>query len=131
MTDKEILSQEFLSYLSRIPKTLKEHGPSQCGYFALDLGKCLTWVSGHLEPQVRQSYQPLEEKPETLFALGEQFRQVGLHLIDRSAENRAAALDHIRHNLEGIERRLAAVEAYHAGRIRMLHEAVNRKGGRK
>jgi len=82
MTENTILSRELLSFLGSYPKALKYEGHGFAGQLAVQLGNTCILLSQYFERDQPQVYQPLEENPQSLFALGKQFREVGLKLWD-------------------------------------------------
>lgn len=113
------ISRNLLIYLAKIPARL-----AQCqnltpdtrrllAELCLDWGNCLLWIQPHLEPDGPRHEQPLSEHAQTIWALGKQFRAVGLALWD--APPVQSETEQLRHEvsnltlaLERIERQLAS-----------------------
>lgn len=79
----ETVRREVLTYLARLPKTIQESGNDSLGQIAVQLGNALIWLQPILEPGEPHIEVPLSETPQTIYALGKQLRQVGLHFWDR------------------------------------------------
>jgi hypothetical protein len=83
------VSRTLLTYLGKVPSSLAHSGeltPAQTrrllAGLALDWGNCLLWIQPHLESDGPRHEQPLHEAPQSVHALGKQFRAVGLQLWD-------------------------------------------------
>lgn len=116
-TDRlDLVRSNLLTYLGRTPNKLahsRDLTPDQFNRFlaelCLDFGNCLTWIQGHLEPDGARHEQPLNETAQSLWALGKQFRAVGLALWDSPAAPESD-LDRLRHEVVSMGRALERLQ---------------------
>ena len=114
MSSNEILRRELLSFLSSYPKELKTQGHGFAGKLGVQLGNALLALSFSLERGEPQVLQSLDESPQSLYALGKQFREVGLTLWDVPKLQSAQAPDlveRLQRAFGEVNMRLAALEA--------------------
>src|SRR4051812_41036926 len=107
MTNEQILSRELLSYLGTIPQTLKTQGPRFVGELCVCLGNAVLRMAHDLERGQPELYQPLSEHPTSLYALGKQFRELGLELWDKPGDKEVLSLER---EIDLLKTRLALIE---------------------
>lgn len=93
-------AREVLSYLGSLPKLLHDEGSEAAGKVAVQLGNLLLWIHPDIAPGEAKIEQPLDEHPQTVWALGKQFREVGLKLWDNPKQK-----DNLGHRLAVLEDR--------------------------
>ena len=103
------IKDNILTYLGAAPKQIHDDDPHALEWLTLNLGKLLLWVSPHLDDHsTPRTVQEVTERANTVFALGEQFRLLGLRLIEgRKQQEQFGAKEN--------ERRLEELESYVAG----------------
>lgn len=86
MNEQNTVRRSFLTYLAKLPSKLAKETPPESRRLVagvcLDLGNLMLWLQPHVEPGAPNHEQPLNETAQSLWALGTQFRAVGLHLWD-------------------------------------------------
>lgn len=110
MTENELLSRELLTFLSSHPQKLKDQGQDYAGQLAIQLGNALLALSYTLEKGQPQVWQPLDECPQSLFALGKQFREVGLTLWPDPKQASDPVVRHLERDVEFLKTRLTNLE---------------------
>jgi hypothetical protein len=128
MTQNEILSHELLSFLSSYPQELKSQGHALAGKMAVSLGNAILALSYTLERGKPQLLQPINEPPQSLFALGKQFREVGLQLWDPVPEPNPWPA--IQDNFSDVQN-IKSVVAVLLNKVSNIEKAVAGKGGAK
>ena len=100
--------RNLLSYLGRIPAKLAK-SETKCpqarrllAEVALDVGNCLLWI---VEPGAPRVEQPLNESAQSVWALGKQFRAVGLALWD-SPDVAPSDVERLAHEVASMAREL-------------------------
>lgn len=106
-TEKTDLSRILLSELGSIPQQLKKEGYAfTVGQLAVNLGNMVLSLSHSLETGP-QSYQPLDERPESLFALGKSLREIGLLMWEPEKNKERVSIER---EIEFLKTRLARIE---------------------
>jgi hypothetical protein len=82
-TINPLIAREILAYLGNVPRELDAQGTAAAADTAIKIGNCLLWMHGHIAPDEHKIEQPLDEPAQTVWALGKQFRAVGLKLWDK------------------------------------------------
>lgn len=126
-------TRNLLAYLGRIPARLAKsnlHDPVAkrlMAETALDIGNALLWVQPGLAPGEPHHEQPLNECAQSLWALGKQFRAVGLALWDTPPAE-PSEMERLRHEVESMARELERLGAAVRGREAFagMHAAVER-----
>src|SRR5438445_736054 len=68
------IRRELLGYLAKLPQIINDRGQQAVGEVAVQVGNALLWLQGTLEPKGHHAETPLNETPQTIYALGKQFR---------------------------------------------------------
>jgi hypothetical protein len=76
------IRREINNYLGTLPRELRE-GTADAADCALTIGKLLSWLAGSLD----QGETP-KSHPQSILALSEDFKRVGLELYDLKAKGR-------------------------------------------
>lgn len=80
------LGQDVLTFLDHLPKHLATiDGPHArlIGELALSLGKLLSWHSSKMDGTwFRPFHRRIPEKPDSVWLLGRQLQEVGIHLME-------------------------------------------------
>lgn len=128
------MSRNLLAYLSKIPAKLAQSqdlntSPAAKRLVAeccLDWGNCLLWIQPQLEPGAPHHEQPLNEGAQSVWALGKQFRAVGMALWDQP-EQQPDKLDRLTHEVESLCR---AVNRALSNRLfDAMHKAADEREG--
>jgi len=126
MTDHTRLIEEVLTFLGSYPQKLKANGHDFAGKLAVQLGNAILTLSYNLEREQPQLFQPLEEAPRSLYALGKQFREVGLSLWDAIPPVEMIQCDPWK-QIDGINATLYAI----VNKLEKLEKSSAKKGGAK
>lgn len=95
------IQREILTYLGNSPRRLREMGSEGAGDLALSLGNCLNWICSSLDGENGGIAQPLDESPQSVYALGKQLQEVGRNLLGKpKAGNLNARLDRLEKLME-------------------------------
>jgi hypothetical protein len=110
------IRSELLNYLAKLPQTVDHKGPEAIGELAVQIGNALLWLQGTLEPHGHLAETPLHETPQTIYALGKQFRQVGMKLWNAKHAQRDVSIRQMSIDLEAMRDRLTLFEAAYVER---------------
>ena len=93
--EKLLVARECLTYLGRLPNQLLRTPPGarrHCAEVAISLGNWLLWIAPKIEPTAPPCYFHFAGEPDSVAALGRQFRAVGLDLWNMPDDSPESAL---------------------------------------
>lgn len=107
--DTTRLKEEILIFLSGLPAEIQKEGNAALPRLTIQIGNILRIISFKLDPKQPEVYQPLHQPAQSIYALAEQFREVGVDLWQKKPRDAWAA--QILASLELVQTRMANLEA--------------------
>ncbi|HEX3628824.1 MAG TPA: hypothetical protein VH280_25735 [Verrucomicrobiae bacterium] len=106
------VKKSILEFLGNHPRHLLVHGPQGAGDLSLALGKLLVWIAKQYDDDHGPNFRaPVAsgERAASIWALGEQFKEVGLKLIDHSPTALEARVIYLQKSLGDLEKQFHAI----------------------
>ena len=103
---REHIARELLNYLGSLPRELHTEGSEATANVAISIGNFLLWTHSVIEPGKPSVEVDIHERAETVYALGKQFRAVGLKLWGKAPEKTGTLASRI----EALEKQLQRLQ---------------------